>query len=195
MSKKWVFEALVTDSKDAIGLIAYALYKQRKHTLAESLREDGVPEPDIANQVKIFHDQTLKNGLEDYKEKSTAFLNEIFKQLEDTILKRTAVERDKLVAEHAQRELALKKEHAKKIKQEQRNLAKKIVEYEKDNKPILERFGAWLISGIPGVIASFLLTAIFIGSAVLLVPESKRQEIFVSLAAEYLNMPNPNKKP
>ncbi|MGJ0636181.1 hypothetical protein [Xenorhabdus bovienii] len=29
MSKKWVFEALVKDDKDAVGLMAYALYKYK----------------------------------------------------------------------------------------------------------------------------------------------------------------------
>ncbi|MFT7223124.1 MAG: hypothetical protein ACI82Z_000656 [Cellvibrionaceae bacterium] len=41
LTEKWVFESLAKDDKDSIGLIAYALYKNQKHTLTTSLRKEG----------------------------------------------------------------------------------------------------------------------------------------------------------
>ena len=79
MSKKWVFESLVTDDKDAIGLIAYAFYKRKKHTLATSLRSEGKDESHIQQEVRTFHDHALQsNALPDYREEAKKFLDEIF---------------------------------------------------------------------------------------------------------------------
>ncbi|CBJ88883.1 hypothetical protein HZS38_12070 [Xenorhabdus nematophila] len=77
MSKKWVFEALVKDDKDAVGLIAYALYKYRKHILATNLRNQGENESIIKKEVSIFHKQTLQNNSpDDYRDRATHYLNQ-----------------------------------------------------------------------------------------------------------------------
>ncbi|KXK67742.1 hypothetical protein BC89_29675 [Pseudomonas monteilii] len=78
----------------------------------------------------------------------------------------------------------------RKNKKRKREFIKSVQEYEKVNKPMLSAIGAWLISGIPGVVASFVLTALIVGASVLLVSEEKRKEVFATLAAEYLGIAN-----
>lgn len=179
MNKKWVFASLVNNDRDAIGLIAYALYKHKKHTLATSLRQEGRGEDYIQQQVQTFHDQTLQNNsLNDYREKATNFLNEIFSKLEQNI-------KDSYEKEKAQ----LQKDHANAIKKEKQKLIKNIEEFKYANRAWYEKLGLWLLSGIPGLISSFLITALIIGAAVLFVPEQKKQEIFESLIKNYLGLP------
>lgn len=179
MNKKWVFGALVSDDKDAIGLIAYALYKHKKHTLATALRREGKTEDYIQQQVQIFHDQTLQNdSLNDYREKATNFLDEIFSKLEQDI-------EDRYEKEKAQ----LKKDHVNAIKKEKQKLIKNIEEFKYANRAWYEKLGLWLLSGIPGIVSSFVVTTLIIGSAVLFVPEQKKQEIFEDLIKNYLGLP------
>ncbi|POG00127.1 hypothetical protein [Pseudomonas putida] len=191
MSQKWVFEALVKNDQDAIGLIAYALYKHKKHALAQSLRSNGRDESYIIEQVRIFHDQTLQNNsLKDYRDKAESFLSEVYSQLENVITSKHEEKEKQLKQAHEAREAQTKKECEAKIKKEKREFIKSVQEYEKTNKSTLSVFWAWLISGIPGVVASFVLTAFFVGASVLLVSEEKRKEVFASLAAEYLGIAN-----
>lgn len=195
MSQKWVFEALVKNEKDGIGLIAYALYKHKKHALAQSLRNQGKPEDHIQAQVKIFHDQTLQNNtLDDYREKANTYLSEVYGQLEEDITSKYEEKEKQLKQAHETKEIQTRKDCEAKIKKEKRIFIKSVQEYEKINKPMLSVFWAWLVSGIPGVIASFVLTAFFLGASVLLVPEEKRKEVFASLAAEYLGVANSKPK-
>jgi len=191
VSQKWVFEALVENENDGIGLIAYALYKHKKHALAQSLREQKHPEIYIQNQVKIFHDQTLQNNtLKDYREKAENYLSGVYAVLEKDIATKYAEKEKQLKQAHEAREAQVKKECEASIKKERREFIKSIQEYERSNKSWFSIFCAWLISGIPGVVASFLITALVIGSSVLLVPEEKRKEVFASLAAEYIGIAN-----
>ncbi|QZP26311.1 hypothetical protein [Pseudomonas mosselii] len=195
MSQKWVFEALVQNEKDGIGLIAYALYKHKKHVLAQSLRSNGEAEHYIQDQVKIFHDQTLQNNsLNDYRIKAEQYLSEVYGQLENDIKSKYEEKEKQLKQAHETRETQTKKECEAKIKKEKREFIKSVQEYERSNKSFLSIFLAWLISGIPGVIASFIITAFVIGSTVLLVPQEKRKEVFASLAAEYIGIENKQPK-
>lgn len=189
MSQTWVFEALVNNDTDAIGLIAYALYKHKKHSLAQSLRANGNTEQDIQNQVKIFHDQTLQNNsLDDYRVKAENFLDAICVQLEKDITTKFNDREKQLKQSLEIREAQTKKDCEARIKKERREFIKSVQEYERSNKSILSIFLAWLISGIPKVLASFVITALVIGSSVLLVSEEKRKEVFASLVAEYVGI-------
>lgn len=183
MDKKWVFESLVKDDKDSIGLIAYALYKNKKHTLATSLRNKGKDESHIQQQVQTFHDQTLQNNsLDDYREKAKNFLDKIFNELEEDIKARYEKEKTQLG-----------KEHANNLKKEKAKLIKNIREFQHANRSWYEKLGAWLLSGIPGIVSSFLVTSLIIGASVLLVSESKRQEVLTELWAKYLGISQPVK--
>lgn len=183
-----MFEALVKNDTDAIGLIAYALYKHKKHSLAQSLRNQGFSEQHIQDQVKIFHDQTLHNSLNDYRVTAENYMNAICVQLEKDITTKFE-EREKQFKQSLDaREAQTKKDCDARIKKERREFIKAVQEYERTNKSMLSIFGAWLISGIPGIFASFLITALVIGASVLLVSEEKRKEVFASLVAEYIGI-------
>lgn len=194
MTKKWVFESLVKDDKDAIGLIAYALYKNEKHTLASNLRhKEGKLEPEIQQEVKTFHDQTLQNNsLKHYRERATTYLSEIIER----------VQKDE--SEKYQKEKAkLEKHHANDLKNQKAKILKSMREYQSVNKTFLEKSTAWLLSGIPGIVSSFIITCILFGASMLLVSEDRRQQVFAELASEYLGIsqaaptpqPSANQKP
>lgn len=189
MDKKWVFESLVKDDKDTIGLIAYALYKNKKHALATSLRKEKKAEDYIQQQVQTFHDQTLQNNsLDDYRETATNFLNKIFSELEDDIS--TKFEKEKA---------QLKKQHQKNVSNEKRKLFQNIKNYQYANRAWYEKLGTWLLSGIPALASSFFITCLIIGASVLLITEDKRQDMLRSLWAEYFGIqqqaPNQPAKP
>lgn len=178
MNKKWVFESLVTDDKDAVGLIAYALYKHKKHTLATSLRKAGNKEEYIQQQVQTFHDQTLQNNsLDDYREKSKNFLDQIFKELENSI--QADFEREKTL---------LAKQHKKELANQQKLLYQKIKNFQYAKQGWPKKLGIWLLSGIPGIVSSILVTSLIIGASVLFTSEDTRQEVLLSLLSEYLGI-------
>lgn len=178
MARKWVFESLVNNDQDSIGLIAYALYKHKKHTLATSLRQAGNDEDYIQQQVQTFHDQTLQNNsLEDYREKAKNFLNKIFQEIEEDI----SAKFEKEIAQ-------VEKQHKKELTNEKRKLFKNIKEYQHANRAWYEKLGAWLLSGIPGIVSSFLVTCLIIGASILFISEDKRQDMLRSLWAEYFGV-------
>lgn len=86
MAKKWVFAEMVKGEQDTVGLIAYALYKYRKHQLAHSLLEKGESDESIRQQMQIFHDQTLlSSGIQTYQDKAKVFLDWLIKENERTL--------------------------------------------------------------------------------------------------------------
>lgn len=178
MTKKWVFESLVTDDKDAIGLIAYALYKNEKHTLASNLRRQGQDEPTIQQEVNTFHDQTLQNNsLSYYRDRATNYLSDLIQRVQDD-------ERENFLKEKAK----LEKQHQNDLKNQRTKILKSMREYQTANKSALEKLGLWLLSGIPGIASSFLVTCLIIGASVLLISEDKRQEMLTNLWAEYFGV-------
>lgn len=178
MTKKWVFESLVTDDKDAIGLIAYALYKNEKHTLASNLRKQGKLEPEIQQEVNTFHDQTLQNNsLTHYRERATTYLSEIIERVQKD-------EHEKYLKEKAK----LEKQHGNALKNQKTKILKNMREYQHANKSFVEKLSAWLLSGIPGIVSSFIITCFILGASMLLVSEDRRQEVFAELASKYLGI-------
>ncbi len=173
-----MFASLVTDDKDAIGLIAYALYKHKKHTLATTLRNEGREENDIQTQVQTFHDQTLQhNSLDDYRDKATNFLNQMIKEVETR-------EKEKYQKEKAKSD----KEHKSTLTKEKTKLFNKIKNYQEVNREWYEKLGSWLLSGIPSIVSSFIVTCLLLGASMFLVSEAKRQEVFTELASKYLGI-------
>lgn len=181
VEKRWVFEAIVEHEKDAVGLIGYALYKHKKHTLAKALRKQGQSDAQIQLQVQTFHDQFLHNdSIEEYRNKATDFLNQIFSGIEADLRK----ELDEKIA-------LLDKTHQKALKKSRSDFLKSVQEYERVNKSLLSRLWGFLISGIPGIVSSFLITSLVIGASLMFVSEAKRKEFLTSLAAEYVGIDAP----
>lgn len=180
MARKWVFESLVENKNDGVGLIAYALYKFKKYSLAKSLREEGKSEEYIKEQVKTFHDHTLQSDtLDDYRDQAESYLHFIFLEIEEDLQEDFEKERQRL-----------KKEYEKQLKKEKTAFVKKVQAFDNSNRSMSEKITKWLFSGIPGIVSSFILTAFFLGASLLLVPETKRKEVFSELAIEYLGLEN-----
>lgn len=178
MSKQWVFESLVTDDKDAIGLIAYALYKNEKHTLATNLRRQGRPEETIQQEVNTFHDQTLQNNsLGYYRDRATTYLSDLIQRVQDDEIEKFNKEKAKI-----------EKQHQNELKNQRTKILKSMREYQTANKSALEKIGLWLLSGIPGIVSSFIVTCLIIGASVLFISEDKRQDMLKSLWAEYFGV-------
>ncbi|MEH6671360.1 hypothetical protein [Halopseudomonas sp.] len=181
LNKKWVFATLVKNDRDTVGLIAYALYKHKKHTLATSLRDDGKDEAFIQQQVQTFHDQTLQNNsLDDYREKATKFLADIFDQIEKDVS-----------VNHEKERVLLEKKYKKDLTNEQKRLFQNIKNYQYDHRSKMDRLGAWLLSGVPSVVSSFLIASLLIGASVLTVSEEQRQAVLKSLWANYFGVDEP----
>jgi hypothetical protein len=178
LSKKWVFEALVKNENDAIGLISYALYKNSKHQLAVSLRNDGHDEGYIQDQVNTFHNHTLgSNHLQQYRDQANVFLNKMIDQIEKELKTAHEAEKAKLI-----------KDHSKALKTEKTKIFNKIKAYQHVSKKWYEKLALWLFSGIPGAFSSLLIAALMIGAAVLSVSDESRNRILASLIADYLNV-------
>lgn len=178
LTKKWVFESLVTDDKDAIGLIAYALYKNEKHTLASSLRQQGKDEQTIQQEVKIFHDHTLQNNsLGHYKDRATTYLSKLIQKVQDDEIEK--YQKEKMKSD---------KQHQTELKKQRAEILKGMREYQTANKSALDKLTHWLLSGLPGIVSSFLITCFILGASMLLVSEDRRQEVFAELASKYLGV-------
>ncbi|MDM3392526.1 MULTISPECIES: hypothetical protein [Citrobacter] len=55
-NKKWVFSELVKDSNDLSQLIAYAIYKADKDSVANGCRAQGKTEEEIQEALDAYHD-------------------------------------------------------------------------------------------------------------------------------------------
>lgn len=175
-SKKWVFEALVENERDSVGLIGYALYKNKKHLLAKKLRSANQSEEVIQQEVSRFHDQTLQtDSINDYREKATQFLSEIIQKVQDDEKRKHQKELD-----------VLKKKYEKDIKAESTKVFTRIKSYQAGHRTVIERLGLWLLSGIPGLFSSTLILCLFYGLTMLFIPEEKRAELLRDALAEFI---------
>lgn len=79
MKKKWVFEQLVQDDDDVIGLFAYALYKAEKSECASQRRMEGASEAEVSKAVADFHNSTVstKKRLDSYRLQANAVFDRI----------------------------------------------------------------------------------------------------------------------
>ena len=77
MPKKYsvIYEQLVSDKNDVLGLIAYGIYKSAKIEYIKEFTDanDGVPPTD--EELETFHD-ACRHNLESYKSEATAILHE-----------------------------------------------------------------------------------------------------------------------
>ncbi|GAB2200886.1 hypothetical protein [Sessilibacter sp. MAH4] len=196
MNKKWVFESLVKDDKDAIGLIAYALYKHKKHNLANNLRADGASDVQIEQQVKTFHDQALlSDSLNDYREMAVTYFDALISEAEEKYNEKQRLQKkaheDKVKSLKLLHEKEIKNlntKHINELKRQEANLLKKIKEYSLTHKSVFEKLVHWLFSGIPSTISTFLLTALFLGSVLFFTSEEKRKEVFSEFASKYISI-------
>jgi rubrerythrin len=103
--RKWVFEEVVEHEKDVVGFIAYAMYKSKKHNVAESLKKTGASEQVIQDRVQTFHDQVLmSNSLSSYRKAAEIFISELLNENSNELTK-----------DHEKKLLAAYEDYKKKI--------------------------------------------------------------------------------
>jgi predicted membrane chloride channel (bestrophin family) len=181
MSKKWVFEELVSGDKDFVGLIAYSLYKFQKHTLATNLRQSGSKEDEIALQTQNFHDATINSGQMDaLNTKASQMLNDMVEQTLASQEKVVSNKVQELMKNHRQELEKKDQKHKKELLTQERKLITKITRLSVANEHWLSRLWKWVWSGVPSACATLLVTFLIYAGAMIMVDEDKRQEILSS---------------
>lgn len=198
MSKKWVFEKLVENDQDVKGLIAYALYKNSKHNLAKTLRQEGNTEDYISSQAQTFHDQTVSNqtALDSYRSQSKIFLDDLIQSIEQHFEQQFSkkLQDEKKSFEEQKRQHA--KDCEKRIIKEKKEFIQKIQALELKQLHWTVKLLRWVFSGVPKAIASTLVTILIFGLIVTFsVSEADKQTIISNFAKEIVNLSNKNSAP
>lgn len=177
--RKWVFQLLVRDSNDPIGLIAYSLYKYAKAELAANLKEDGVSDEKINSELKIFHDQTIatQSQLDNYRQRAEHLVLELGElsgkamfrdSLDDLELKKSklAAEQATLNRDKANYQKDLQKEKTKQTKELIDQFRTAVKNTPKRSKK--EAFAAWLHNGAYSLSSQIVIIAFIFGVALIL---------------------------
>lgn len=161
--QQWVFEVLVKNDKDMLGLVAYALYKHRKHTLAKDMRSKGKSEPEIQKAVDDFHNHVLQSGMTaDFQEQAKKFVSLSYNEIEKELERKKSNEIRKFI----------------------QSAQKQSKEYQSRREYVLDKSLSTLLSSIWAVLFSVL----FIGSVHILFNEETRREIMASAVGKYFSM-------
>lgn len=173
-----MFEELVNDEQDLQGLMAYALYKHKKHTLAVSLRANGTSEDAIAERLSNFHDdQVASNQIEDYRNRSSAILDNLFVEIEEDVKDRVV----KLYEREAEKQ---KREHAKALKASEDRLVRNIIRYKADKRSFWMKTWLWLASGVPTALSAVVVSILFYIALFFFVPEDLKKEVYTNAYQE-----------
>lgn len=184
--KKWVFEEMVENERDAVGFVGYAMYKGKKSKLAKSYRDKGESEEIIQQKVTEFHETVLAaEQIEDFRSQAEGFLSSLIENVSIDI------------------EYNLTKQHEKKLeelessyKKKSKDLDKQFSKWKTDHKKKVERThieeqsigskaGHWLLQGLQGTLATLIISGALITAAVMTIPPDKRNAF---LAKEILGI-------
>lgn len=179
MIKKWVFDLLVKDNKDVLGLLAYALYKHRKSDYAKGLRLKGnLSEDEINNKMQLFHEQAVTgtNPLDSYRNEALLLMREIENRLIEPIHK-----------EHEDEKNALIRQHKNNLRKQEDEILKKIKAYSVSKIPWHNRFMMWLVSEIPKGIASILIMIFILGIILSIAPPETKTLVVDQILQKYVN--------
>ncbi|MEI7346840.1 hypothetical protein [Dickeya chrysanthemi] len=195
--KSWVFQLLVKNPEDSIGLIAYSFYKLEKNQYAEKLRTTGKTTQEIDLAVKQFHEQVVHTQLrlDAYRDNARTMFSRLLEDWEEEIRKDyqqqiDIIENKNAEIENLRKEIDIKSkaiaesdiiknqaiEHAKEeaIKEFFRAASRK----EKQKVPIALRILFWIWSGFSGIIASVLLFIFIYGMVGLLTTPERKSQIW-----------------
>lgn len=171
-NKKWVFDSLVKDQNDTIGLLTYAIYKHRKSDSAKGMRakKNGkkpfYTEDEIDAAMENFHTSALNSETlrDDYKKEAVRLL--------DIIEQRITADLDKA--------------HKTALTQQKREIFRKIQHHSISEQSKAVRFWNWLIGEIPKALASFILTIFVLGLAAWFAPESTKKILIEGILKTYV---------
>ena len=179
-NKNWVYECLVENDTDPVGLIAYAFYKKSKHDVAKDMRARGMSEQEISLKTQTHHDSVLQSNelLEGFNAKSKTFLTEINSRLKASVKEELQKEHDKKVKELQKKEKAAFEKALRQLK----NAAKSSPPQSKILKSIF-----WLLNGFAGVFAAILMAFLVGGIIYAASPEARKAETKREIVTEILN--------
>lgn len=192
MAKQWVFEKLVTDPhKGVVGLIAYALYKARKHEVASSLRESGRSEEEIKEQVDSYHESVVNSPstLSDFKSNASRLLDDVTAQLEQGIAEHYQKQLERKDRDYTEAVERLKREYEKKLNREVKKgmheFVKKI--HAAPVRPKTIRALCWIWNGFSGVFAATLLAMMIGGIVYHSLPAEQKNEAIANSFNRWIN--------
>ncbi|WP_392385082.1 hypothetical protein [Marinomonas primoryensis] len=167
LDKKWVFKELVKDDRDFVGLLAYAMYKHKKHTLASTLRDKGNSEDVIIQRTQDFHDNALdSNSLRVYQEEAKTYLNSLIANIEQEHKTRFEKEKNTLEAK-------LKAD----LRKQKKELIDDISKYKAQDTNWPYRIFVWILSGMPSAVAAIIITLVVYAGAMAMAGEDQKKEV------------------
>lgn len=184
MDKKWVFKELVKDDRDFVGLLAYAMYKHKKHTLASTLRDKGNTESIIVQRIQDFHDNALdSNSLKVYQEEAKTYLNSLIANIEQEHKVRFEKEKNRL-------ETKLKND----LKTQKKELIDNISKYKAQDTGWPYRVFVWILSGMPSAVAAIIITLVVYAGAMAMAGEDQKREVISEMIQKFSGVSTNTKK-
>ena len=169
--KKWVFTELVKDPNDPMQLIAYAMYKADKDDHANQCRNRQMSELQITAELESYHDGIAhsRRKLNDYQDKARRMIDEVIQSVNDGVVYHYSKKIDELTTAHNKEKHALVQAHQKEIKKTWKDWTARAEKFTAHLKQdpwywhIPKVFLKWVVSGIPGLLATVFTTVLIVG--------------------------------
>ncbi len=184
MSQRWVFDALVKNREDKIGLIAYSLYKFEKNELAHRINSEGKTSTQIRSELKIFHNHALGHSrIKGFRDHAEVVIRDLIEQIEEGLREEYQLQLDNintLLDDYDALKTTIDN-FPKIIKQERENAIldfhRAVTRKESRETGRIIRTLKWFRDGFQGVIAAILLALVIYGLCALALPPDDRQGI------------------
>lgn len=184
MSQRWVFDALVKDREDKIGLIAYSLYKFEKNELAHRINSEGKTSAQIRSELKIFHNHALGDSrIQGFRDHAEVVIRDLIEQIEEDLRDEYQLQLDHVntLLDDYDALQATINNFPKIIKQERENAIldfhRAVTRKESRETGRTIRTLKWFRDGFQGVIAAILLALVIYGLCALALSPDDRQGI------------------
>lgn len=184
MSQRWVFDALVEDREDKIGLIAYSLYKFEKNELAHRLNCEGKTGSQIRSELRTFHNHALGDSrIKGFRDHAEVIIRDLMEQIEEDLREEYQLQLDNVntLLDDYDGLQATIDNFPNIIKQERENAIldfhRAVTRKESRETGRTIRTLKWFRDGFQGVIAAILLALVIYGLCALALPPDDRQGI------------------
>ncbi|MEL7698469.1 MULTISPECIES: hypothetical protein [Pantoea] len=149
--KNYVFTALVTDEKNPLELMAYAIYKADKNEIAENLAAQQLPSQAIDAGIKKIHDLVLSSPsiLLNYRVRARTLGVELLKEMKDDI-KREAKD----------------------------DFIERVEQMVKTEMSWHHHLGSWMTDAVKGVLSTIFVIIIFGGVYSLFLTKEERTNLY-----------------
>lgn len=155
-NKKWVFSELVKDSNDLSQLIAYAIYKADKDSIANGLRKQQKTEDDIQAKLDAYHDSvaTTPRLQQSCHDRAASLIITLVNDIASETQQKASQQIEAIQNEN-------KKALAKEAKRAVDEYHKKIKQNVAASQSKRRKLWDFTVSGFSGVWATLILIAVF----------------------------------